>query len=281
MIPIGDDLLDRLLAEDAPLGDLTTAALGIGHHPGRMAFEARVPMVVSGVEEAARLIGRAGGVAVPCCRSGTAVTAGTRLLEAWGSAEALLRAWKVAQTLVEALSGFASEARAMVEAALRGHPDAVVACTRKHFPGTKPLALRAIMAGGAIPHRLGLSETILVFPEHRRFLSADESLATTIARLKRSCPEKTVVAEALTGEDGIALARAGVGVVQLEKLPPALVAEVAASIAAESLPTLLAAAGGIDASNAEAYAAAGARVLVTSRPYLAPPKDVQVGFDRG
>ncbi|TYO61677.1 hypothetical protein FXV83_37000 [Bradyrhizobium hipponense] len=39
---------------------------------------------------------------------------------------------------------------------------------------------------------------------------------------------------------------------------------------------LKAAAGGINAGNAAAYAQAGADVLVTSSPYLAKPRDVQV-----
>jgi molybdenum transport protein len=39
---------------------------------------------------------------------------------------------------------------------------------------------------------------------------------------------------------------------------------------------IIAAAGGVDAANAAAYAEAGADVLVTSSPYQAKPKDVQV-----
>lgn len=39
---------------------------------------------------------------------------------------------------------------------------------------------------------------------------------------------------------------------------------------------LKAAAGGINAGNAAAYAQAGADVLVTSSPYVAKPRDVQV-----
>ncbi|MDU1803205.1 MAG: ModD protein, partial [Bradyrhizobium sp.] len=38
----------------------------------------------------------------------------------------------------------------------------------------------------------------------------------------------------------------------------------------------IAAAGGVNAQNAAAYAAAGADLLVTSAPYLARPCDVQV-----
>ena len=40
-----------------------------------------------------------------------------------------------------------------------------------------------------------------------------------------------------------------------------------------------AAAGGINARNAAAYAAAGADILVTSAPYSAPPLDVAVQIE--
>ena len=279
MPSLSDAQLDHLLAEDSPYGDLTTVALGIGDRPGRMSFSARASMVVCGLGAAARLVGRAGGSARTLVRDGDLVAIGTPLLAAEGSAGSLHRAWKVAQTLVEALSGIASETRAIVDAARRGDPATVVACTRKTFPGTRAPALRAIMTGGATPHRLGLSETVLMFPEHRLFLSAGESLAATVTRLRRNCPEKKIVAETLTADDALALARAGVDVIQLEKFSPADFRAIATAVATYGLNTMLAAAGGIGPANAEAYAAAGARVLVTSRPYLAPPRDVQVRFE--
>ncbi|MBP7337953.1 hypothetical protein [Niveispirillum sp.] len=42
---------------------------------------------------------------------------------------------------------------------------------------------------------------------------------------------------------------------------------------------LLAAAGGINAGNAGAYAKAGADIIVTSAPYNAAPTDIQVALD--
>ena len=49
-----------------------------------------------------------------------------------------------------------------------------------------------------------------------------------------------------------------------------------ASMAYTRVRPIIAAAGGVNAANAAAYAEAGADVLVTSSPYLAKPKDVQV-----
>ena len=60
MLRLSDELLDRWLAEDVPHGDLTTQGLAIGAQPGRMQFAARTAQVVCCVEEAVRLIERAG-----------------------------------------------------------------------------------------------------------------------------------------------------------------------------------------------------------------------------
>ena len=56
LLAIGDCALDALLAQDAPTGDLTTHALGIGRQLGRITFAARADMVLCCVEEAARMI---------------------------------------------------------------------------------------------------------------------------------------------------------------------------------------------------------------------------------
>lgn len=272
---LSDTELDRLLAEDVPYGDLTTQMLGIGAQAGTMVFRARQSMVACCVEEAARLIARAGGQARVVLPSGVRAGACDVLLTAEGTAAALLAAWKVAQTLIESASGIASGARAIVEAARAVRPEVVVACTRKAFPGTRAVAVKAILAGGAVPHRLGLSETILVFPEHRAFL-AGESLVVALARVRAQSPEKKLVVEVGSPAEAEEAALAGADVVQLEKFAPAQVAETAARLAEAAPGVKIAAAGGIKAANAADYAVAGAHVLVTTAPYLSPPMDVAV-----
>lgn len=276
MLRLPDRFLDQLLAEDVPYGDLTTTALGIGARPGRMRFVARTPQTVCCVEEAARLIERAGAHAVAVCRSGDVLAAGGPILDAEGPAEALLVAWKVAQTLIEATSGIATAVRQLVEAAEKGG-GAVIACTRKSFPGAKAPSLKAVSAGGGVPHRLGLSDSLLIFPEHRVFLEGD--FAAAVGRLKAACPEKKVVAEVTDLGQALSLARAGVDVLQLEKFSPADVAETAAALAGLAAPPILAAAGGVVVANAEAYVRAGAKILVTSSPYWAKPSEVAVRIE--
>lgn len=270
MIVLSDTALDGLLAQDVPYGDLTTASLGLDGRPATMRFSARAAMVLAGSEEAARLIERAGGRVARFDPSGTAVAAGAVFLEADGPAGALHRAWKVAQTLTEYASGIATRARRIVEAA----PGVTVACTRKNFPGAKDLSVKAVMAGGAVMHRMGLSETLLVFPEHRAFLSA--SPEAWIAELRRKAPEKKIVVEAGSVEEAVALARAGADVIQLEKLPPEAARAVIEATRGLTPAPVVAPAGGVTEANAAAYAAAGCRLLVTSAPYFGQPADVKV-----
>lgn len=272
---LSDESLHRLLAEDCPFGDLTTESLGIAGCGGEVRFCARDPMTVCGSEEAARLFVLCGASAEVLAPSGSQAAPGTPLLFARGDAGALHRAWKTAQTLMEWCGGIASAAAAIVAAATRGHPDAMVAGTRKNVPGNRALAAKAFRAGGAVMHRLGLSETLLVFGEHRLFLD-DETPAQTLHRLRRLCPEKRVVVEVSDHDE--ALAWAGADVLQLERFTPEQVAAVAAALAGLGSAAVIAAAGGINAHSAEAYARAGARVLVTTAPHLAAPRDVQVWF---
>ncbi|MCB1826299.1 MAG: ModD protein [Candidatus Competibacteraceae bacterium] len=269
---LSDEELSHLLSDDVPAGDLTTESLGLRGRSGRLEFHARGAMTVCGVEEAVRLFALAGANACLVIPSGVAVAGDALLLTAEGPAEALHRAWKTAQTLMEWASGIASGAAALVQAAA----PVPVACTRKNAPGTKVLSIKAIQAGGAIIHRLGLSETLLVFAEHRLFL--DEPPSVTIARLRTRQPEKKIVIEVGSADEALTWAHAGGDVLQLEKFTPAALTACRARLEAEELRPVLVAAGGVRVENAADYVAAGAAMIATSAPYHAAPRDVRVQF---
>jgi molybdenum transport protein len=273
--------LEQLLLDDVPFGDLTTEALGIGAMAGSMQLTVRDKMVLALAEDAAAILALAGCKVDLCASSGTVLEPGSPILTAQGSASALLRSWKVAQTLIETWSGVATSARAILDAGRAVAPQIAVACTRKNIPGTKRFAVAAVKAGGAVMHRLGLSETVLVFPEHRAFLGG-VPLTECVAQLRRAAPEKRLVVEVTSFEAAIEAAVAGFDVIQAEKFTPAeiaaLVARMKAMASVWNRP-VVAAAGGINAENVAAYARAGADVVVTSSPYLARPRDVQVRIE--
>lgn len=271
--------LERLLYDDVPHGDLTTELLGIGDQPAIMRFSARGAMVLALAAEAAAIIEIAGGKVETQTRDGQNLAPGDPILCATGPAAALLQGWKVAQTLVEVWSGVASATRGIIDAARAVSPDIGVACTRKNMPGVKSFAVAAVRAGGGAMHRLGLSETVLVFPDHLAFLP-DESLESLASRLRRSAPEKKLVIEVGSVEAAMNAAQAGFDVIQAEKFPPSEIKKLANQLAFMARRPVIAAAGGVNRSNAAAYAEAGADLLVTSAPYYAPPCDVSVHFSR-
>jgi molybdenum transport protein len=277
--PVGFDV-DAWLAEDAGFGDLTTEALGLAGRAGRIRFAARGGFVLAGADLAAAMFARAGLAPELIRRDGDRLADGETFLIAEGDAAALHLIWKSAQTLVEALSGIATAARAVVDAVESVDPDIRVACTRKTFPGGRRLSHLAVRAGGAILHRAGLSETVLVFAEHRAFLS-DEPLDALARRLKRAAPEKKIGIEVDAVAEARAAIAAGFDIIQLEKFSPAAVAEVARFAAARPAPPIVAAAGGVNAGNAAEFVRAGATLIVTSAPYQAPPREVQVTLAPG
>lgn len=270
-----DDRLRALLQEDAPQGDLTTRALGLGPRPGLMHFEARAPMRPAALAAAARLLVLCGAEVLVQAPDGSDQPAGALLLQAHGPAPGLLLAWKTAQTLVEACSGIATATAAIVTRLREAGHAVPLACTRKAFPGTRWWAALAVQAGGGMMHRTGLSETLLVFPEHRAFLSTAE-LAQAMHQLRQGQPEKRRVVEVGSQEEALQQARLGAEVLQLERFSPPEVAALRQALQRAGLAALLAPAGGVNLANAVAFADAGADVLVSSAPYFAPPADVRV-----
>ncbi len=269
---ITDQDIDRLIQEDVPYGDLTTRALGIGGKSGRMVFQARHPLVLCGAAIAGRIIQKLGAKVLSCVTDGTALAADDVVLVADGEAACLHAAWKVSQTVIEWCSGIATSVSAIRLAAESASGRVRIACARKAPPGTRNLAIMAVQAGGAEMHRTGLSETILIFPEHLNFVGPNP-IALAIADAKRCAPERTVVIEVNSERDALLAAHAGADVVQLEKFTPEAVHRVAEQIGDKCL---IAAAGGVRVENAALYAGAGANILVTSAPYSAPPAEIQV-----
>ncbi len=268
--------IDAWIAEDAPLLDLTTHLLALGDRPARIRFVLRAAGVAACTEEAARVAQHCGAQVEACVASGQRLAAGSELLSASGSAASVLRAWKVAQNLLEYACGVASATAAMVAAVHAAAPQVAVLTTRKSAPGLRRIALKATLSGGAFPHRLGVGETVLVFPQHRALLGDWDALAAQLARAAPALAEKKCVIEAHSLDDELAAVRAGADVVQFDKAAPDALRAWCAELAARHPTVGRIAAGGIGQANAADYAASGVHALVTSSLHYAPPADVGV-----
>lgn len=250
---IPDGRIDQFILEDMPYIDLTTEVLGIGEEPGEIEYFTREDCVLTGVEEAARVLGK--------------------------TAAALHMAWKVSLNLCDHLSGVATKTRAIVDAAHSANPACEVLTTRKSMPGVKDLLTKAVTCGGAFPHRLGASETVLVFDHHITFMGGFEAFLEALPALRGRCVEKKLFVEA-GPDEARRLAEAGVDGIQLDKMPVDDLAALVPELRAIDPHLTLIAAGGINLQNAAAYAATGVDGLATTAPFTAKPIDMSVRMKR-
>lgn len=279
MVRFSEGRIDGFIAEDVPYVDLTCAVLGIGDEPGEMAYFTREDCVLAGVQVAARIAQKLGCEVVEARGDGERVGAGETFFVVRGRALDLHAAWKVCLNVFDHLSAVATKTRTMVDAAHAVNPHCEVLTTRKSMPGAKDLLTEAVMVGGAFPHRLGLSETVLVFEHHLTFFGGFDAFVEQLPALKARCVEKKLFVEA-DAERARVLARAGVDGIQLDKLPPDELAALVRELRAINPRVTLVAAGGINPENAAAYAATGVDGLATTALFTAKPLDMSVRMRR-
>ena len=278
MMRLSPQEIASLIQEDLPYLDLTTEALGLRDGPGSITFRSRQPTVVAGTEIAVQLLEYQGAQVHQFLPSGHAAAAGDILLMAEGRAAALHGVWRVAANVLEYSSGIAGRASRLVKEARAHCPGIVVAGTRKHYPGTRRLSVMAALAGGVFPHRLGLSETMLVFRQHLEFLGGLPVFLERLPALRRSLPSVKILVEVERSRDALpdalALAMAGVDGIQFDKLSPDSLRDMTGALRSAAPGITVFAAGGIGEDNVAEYAATGVDVLVTSAIYHAPPADI-------
>lgn len=275
MLRMSDARIDNFIAEDVPYLDLTCEVLEIGKEQGEMEYYTREDCVLAGGEVACRVMEKLGCSVVQIVPDGQRVAAGETFLVVRGRALDLHAAWKVCLNLFDHLSAVATKTRLMVDAAHSVNPHCEILTTRKSMPGAKDLLTSAIMAGGAFPHRLGLSETVLVFDHHLTFFGGFDAFVERLPEIKARCVEKKLFVEA-DAQKARVLARADVDGIQFDKVPVDELAPLVQELRALDPRLTLIAAGGVNPGNAAAYAACGVDGLATTAPFAARPLDMSV-----
>ena len=162
MDPEIQDVVRRALAEDIGSGDVTTnlCVPADALATGRMV--AKESLTLAGVELLPLIF--------PDCivalirHSGDRVDGGGEIAVVQGPARALLTGERVALNFVQRLSGIATLAAAYVRA-VKGTRCRILD-TRKTTPGLRGLEKMAAAAGGAVNHRMGLFDAVLIKNNH-------------------------------------------------------------------------------------------------------------------
>lgn len=275
-----DARIDAFIEEDVPYIDLTCEVLGIRNQPGEMEYFTRESCVLAGIDVARRIMRNLDCEVLTSGNDGQMVSAGQTFFTVRGAAVDLHAAWKACLNVFDHLSAVATKTRSMVDAAHAVNPACEILTTRKSMPGAKDLLTCAVMAGGAFPHRLGLSETVLVFEQHLAFFGGFDRFVEELPRIKARCVEKKLFVEA-DAQRAIALAKAsadgnGADGIQLDKVAVGDLADLVKRLREIDPRIVIIAAGGINPQNAGAYAACGVDGLATTAPFTAKPVDMSV-----
>jgi nicotinate-nucleotide pyrophosphorylase (carboxylating) len=194
------------LEEDLGSGDVTTAATVA---PGTRALARivqKAPGVIFGLDAAEAVFSQLDpDVTLEReVQEGVWRQEGGPVLEARGAAAALLSGERTALNFLAHLSGVATMA-ARAARAVEG-TGAKVLDTRKTTPGLRELEKMAVAAGGAVNHRAGLYDAILIKENH---ISAAGGIAAAVARARDAAPQVAATLEVeVRNEDEIAQALA-------------------------------------------------------------------------
>jgi molybdenum transport protein len=274
MIYFSENDIETLIKEDVPYFDLTTEILQIGDKYGKLEYRVREDAVVSSTEEVAKIFDKLGIKLISLEKSGTFVQRGELILSGEGSARSLHMAWKVGLNILEYCLGVSTASKKLIDKAKKSNPDVPVFFTRKSFPGTKSFVAKAAISGGILPHRLGLSETILIFDNHLKFIGGYDNLIKILPEIKKQACEKKVIVEVEDFENAKKMAYAGVDGIQFDKVSCADLQKFVVMLKEKWPQVTLIAAGGINQENIEEYVKTGVDAIVTSCVFHGKPLDI-------
>src|SRR4051794_31557363 len=160
-------LIDRALAEDVGDGDVTAEATVDRAARARATITQKAAGVISGVDVAEAVFRRL-DPHVSAERLGPVGEwrEGGPVLAVEGSARARPPAERPALNFLGRLSGVATAAAHVVRAVEAAGGTAKILDTRKTTPGMRRLEKRAVADGGAVNHRAGLFDFVLIKENH-------------------------------------------------------------------------------------------------------------------
>ncbi|MCE4624158.1 MAG: ModD protein [Caldisphaeraceae archaeon] len=270
-----ENLVDEWIREDIPFMDLTTSILGIANRPAKASIILRERAVMCGLQEASAIYRRLGAFVENKIVEGTWGEPGQEPMVLQGTSGQLHAGWRVAQTLVSIGSGVATYTQLMVEKARKVNPKVIIVAARKAPPGLRHLYYHCVLCGGATPHRIGISDTVLIFPNHTRLLKGIDGVIDRIKEARSLIGERQVVVEVENLDEAIKAAKSGViDEVQLDHVMPDKLYSFVTKIREVNDKVRIAVGGGINLDNIEKYATTGVDVIVTSAPFWARPIDL-------
>ena len=181
-----DPLLHSWLLEDIGRGDRTTGSLFPGKASiGQAEWIAKEAGIIAGLPIAARVFHLLNAQVsfVPIAAEGEQCHRGQVVAQIHGPLDALLIGERVALNLAMRLSGISTLTRKYADE-IADLPTRLVD-TRKTTPGLRLLEKYATQVGGAINHRMGLDDAVMIKDNH---IAAAGGIAEAIAHIRTKIP---------------------------------------------------------------------------------------------
>jgi nicotinate-nucleotide pyrophosphorylase (carboxylating) len=242
-------LIDRALAEDVGDGDATAEATVDPAARARATITQKAPGVISGLEVAEAVFRRLD----PHVRLERHVAEGEwrergPVLTVEGQARALLTAERTALNFLARLSGVATAAARVTRAVAQAGGTARILDTRKTTPGMRRLEKQAVADGGAVNHRAGLYDFVLIKENHAALAGG---VAEAVRKARAARPELPLAIEVRDPQEIDAALDAGAPRLLLDNMTPD---EVRAAVAQVAGRAVLEASGGVDDETVLVYA---------------------------
>ncbi len=274
--------VDFALSEDIGEGDITTNG-ALGKEQIQKAITAKLIAKSDGILSGRKLFEltfKFIDPSVACdfkIEDGNQYNTGESLAKITGPAGAILQAERTALNFIGKLSGIATLAGHYVTAV--SHTSCKILDTRKTTPGWRALEKYAVNSGGAVNHRIGLFDMVLIKENH---ISAAGSIVKAIANVREylSASKKTNIAIEVEIQNKAELEmalEAKVDRILLDNQTPAELTKLVTHARENSSGVELEASGNITLANVAAYAETGVDFIsIGALTHSAPTADLSL-----
>lgn len=260
-----DSLLHQWLVEDIGRGDRTTSGLFRQEVPIVQAhWIAKQSGLVAGLPIAERVFKLLNPKVefIALVSEGCPCEAKQVIAHINGPADALLTGERVALNLAMSLSGIATLTQVYVQA-IADLPTFLVD-TRKTTPGLRILEKYATQVGGAVNHRLGLDDGVMIKDNH---IQAAGGIAEAITCLRNHIPYPLSIEVETTNLMEVAEAlKYGADIIMLDNMAPEQMTEAVKFIRSNNQKVKIEASGNITLKNIRVVAQTGVDYISSSAP---------------